>query len=275
MDCNICKGNLMDYLTGALGGDAKRNVERHLEHCPACAAELAELRHVWEALGKLPQEEPGPELSTRFYAMLEDVKARDARAQAEKALSGPEPGWFEAWLRGWWPERPAFQLAAALVLLAAGLGAGLILGSGDGRDVELAMLRAEVRSMREVMTLALFDQTASADRLQAINTIRRNQEVAQPAVDALIITVKSDPNVNVRLAAVDALSRFLDRRSVREEMNKALMAQASPLVQVSLIDALSRAEDEQSLRTLQSIAEDEHADPVVRQHARMKIERRL
>jgi HEAT repeat protein len=125
------------------------------------------------------------------------------------------------------------------------------------------------------LTLALVNQTASADRLAAVNRIRDNREAAQPAVDALVLTLKSDPNVNVRLAAVDALSGFLDQRYVRDEMNNALVSQTSPMVQVSIIEALSGAEDEQLLRTLQSIAQDEHADPLVREHARMRIEKRL
>ena len=139
----------------------------------------------------------------------------------------------------------------------------------------MAMMQAELENMRQVLTLALVNQTASADRLAAVNSIRREEQATQPAVDALILTMKSDPNVNVRLAAVDALSGYLDRNGVRDEMNRSLETQTSPMVQVSIIEALSGAEDEQLLRTLQSIAQNEHADPVVREHARKRIEKRL
>jgi hypothetical protein len=166
-------------------------------------------------------------------------------------------------------------VVTALVLLAAGLGIGLGLKGDDGRDIEMAMMQAEIESMRQVLTLALVNQTASADRLAAVNSIRRDEQADQPAVDALVLTLKSDPNINVRLAAVDALSGFLDRRSVRDEMNSTLMTQTSPMVQISIIEALSGTEDEQLLQTLQSIAQDEQVDPVVREHARMRIERRL
>jgi hypothetical protein len=279
MNCEECQKKLMEYLTGDLSSEVRSTVCDHLEACAACAGELAELREMWQVLGTLPDEEPSPELGARFYAMLEAAKAQQAAAHAEGREGGVPDGdrrqGLEGWLTGWWPRRPALQFATALVLLALGMMLGTGLRPDDRRDVEMAMLRAEIQSMRQVMTLALVHQTASGDRLAAISSIRKDEEAAQPAIDALILALKSDPNVNVRLAAVDALSGFLDRRSVRDEMNRALVSQTSPMVQVSLIEALSGAEDEQLFRTLQSIAQDERADPIVREHARMRIEKKL
>ncbi len=279
MNCEECQNRLMEYLTGELSGEVRNSVGHHLEACNACAGEFAELREMWESLGALPEEEPSPELSARFYAMLEAAKTEHAVARPDGrrlvGQAGNRRRGFEGWLTGWWPRRPAYQLATALALLAVGLGLGRGLRPGDHRDVEMAMLRAEIQNMSQVMTLALAHRTASGDRLAAISSIRQDEKAAQPAVDALILALKSDPNVNVRLAAVDALSGFLDRRSVRDEMNRALVSQSSPMVQVYLIDALSGAEDGQLLQTLQSIAQDEHANPIVREHARTKIEKRL
>ena len=268
MKCEDCQRSLLDYLTHKLPSGTGRLVESHLAGCDACRTELAELGEAWEALGSIPDEEPSPQLSARFYAMLEEARAEETRRARR-------PGGFEAWLSAWWPRRPAIQLATALVLLAVGLTIGLGLRPDDGRDIEMAMMQAELENMRQVLTLALVNQTASADRLAAVNSIRREEQATQPAVDALILTMKSDPNVNVRLAAVDALSGYLDRNGVRDEMNRSLETQTSPMVQVSIIEALSGAEDEQLLRTLQSIAQNEHADPVVREHARKRIEKRL
>lgn len=279
MKCEECQKNLLDHLRGKLPDDLDGAIEAHIAECDECAAELAELREAWQALGAIPEEEPGPELSARFYSMLEEAKAEQAevmRYGARIPRAGDKaPGGFEKWLMIWFPRRPAFQFATAIVLVAVGLGIGLALRADHGHDVEMAMMKGELESMRQVLTLALVNQTATADRLAAVNSISNNQEADQPAIDALVLTLKSDPNVNVRLAAVDALSGFLDRRIVRDEMNNALVSQTSPMVQVSLIDALSGAEDEQLLRTLQSIAQDERADPAVRGHARMRIEKRL
>lgn len=279
MKCEECQKSLLEHLTGELSGEANRAVEAHLAECDLCAAELAELREAWQALGTLPEEEPSPELSARFYSMLDEAKAEQAEVMRYGArlprARQERPGGLEGWLAGWWPRRPAFQAVTAIILLAVGLGVGLGLKGDDGRDIEMAVMQAEIESMRQVLTLALVNQTASADRLAAVNSIRKDEQATEPAVDALVLTLKSDPNINVRLAAVDALSGFLDRRSVRDEMNNALVSQTSPMVQVSIIEALSGAEDEQLLRTLQSIAQDEHADPVVREHARMRIEKRL
>ena len=268
MNCEECRKNLVEYMRNELGNEVRRAVDGHVSDCSGCARELACLTEAWEALGDIPDEEPSPRLSARFYSMLEEAKRHEAHEH------GRSKG-IEGWLAGWWPRRPAFQFVTALLLLAVGLAIGLGLSPDDGRDAELAMLRAEIRNTQQVMTLALVNQTASADRLAAISSIRKDREAAQPAVDALIYTLKSDPNVNVRLAAVDALSGFLDRDRVRNEMNLALVGQTSPMVQVSLIEALSGAEDEQLLQTLRSIAQDERADPFVRELARTRIEKKL
>jgi hypothetical protein len=270
MKCEECRKRLLDLLSGRLDGESERALADHVAECEACRAEFEDLRLAWDALGALPEDEPGPELSARFYAMLEEAKAEEARA------GGPaKRGGFEAWLAAWWPRRPAFQAAAAVVLLAVGLGIGLGIRPDDGHEIEMAVMQAELDNMRQVLTLTLANQTASADRLAAVNSIRKDSAAAQPAVEALIFTMKSDPNVNVRLAAVDALSGYLDRTGVRDEMNRSLEAQTSPMVQVSIIEALSGAEDEQLLQTLRSIAQNEHADPAVREHARKRIEKRL
>ena len=280
MKCEECQTNLLDYLTHKLSGETARAVEDHVAGCAACRAELTEVREAWEALGTLPEDEPGPELSAVFYAMLEEAKAEQARAgefeaEVARAPRRERSRGFEGWLSGWWPRRPAYQFVTALVLLAVGLGIGLGLRPDDGHDIEVAILQAELDNMRQVLTLALVNQTASGDRLAAVNSIRKDEKATQPAVDALVFTLKSDPNVNVRLAAVDALSGFLDRASVRDEMNRSIVTQTSPMVQVSIIEALSGAEDEQLLQTLRSIAQDEQADPLVREHARGRIEKRL
>jgi predicted anti-sigma-YlaC factor YlaD len=75
MKCEECQKNLLDYLTHKLSGETKGAVDDHVAECGACRAELAEFRVAWEALGTLPEDEPSPELSAGFYAMLEEAKA--------------------------------------------------------------------------------------------------------------------------------------------------------------------------------------------------------
>jgi len=266
MTCNDCRKLLTEYAAGTLSPEEAGGVQRHTESCASCAAEAGRLRQMWIALGRMPEEEPGPALRARFYAMLEETKA-GARPTASGA--------FERWLARWWPRRPALQFGVAVLLLAVGLGIGR-----QGRPVEtptgeLDALKTEVAGMQLVMSAALQNQFASVDRLLAISAISRSGQVSETVLDALIQTVDSDPSVNVRLAAVDALSGFLDRRTVIEGMGRTLPNQTSPMVQVSLIDVLAGAQDESSRRTLRDLTKNEAVDPGVREHARTKLEETL
>jgi len=57
-------------------------------------------------------------------------------------------------------------------------------------------------------------------------------------LDALLHTLRYDNSVDVRLASLDALSRYGSRPEVRRGLIEALPGQQSPLVQVALIDLL-------------------------------------
>ncbi len=270
MTCEHYRKLLTEYATGNLSPEEAREIEHHVESCEVCSAETARLRRIWETLGDMPEEKPGPAVRARFYAMLEDAKA-EAAARPRVSTA------FERWLVRWWPRRPAFQFAVAVCLLAVGLGIGR---QDRGRPAETAtaeleMLKTEVAGMQLVMSAALQNQFASVDRIQTIDAISRSGQVSEPVIEALIRTVDADPSVNVRLAAVDALARFLDQRTVVEGMGRTLPNQTSPMVQVSLIDVLAGSEDERSRGVLQDLTENPEIDPGVRRHALARLDEAL
>jgi hypothetical protein len=65
---------------------------------------------------------------------------------------------------------------------------------------------------------------------------------------ALVTAVNHDTNVNVRLAAVDALRRFAASPETRRAVVEALPSQTTPLVQVALIDLLVDFKDTECRR---------------------------
>lgn len=268
MKCESCQERLLDYTSGTLSAASKREVEEHLAECPVCESEATELRRTWEALGTLPVEEPSSAMQARFYAMLEQAKAEPSASESPAPARS-----FEQWLLGWWPKRPALQFGLGAMLLMVGLGAGWIVRPTPEPNGEMAALRSEIQTMRQEMTIAMLAHASSVDRLLAISTISPGQPPAGPVLAALIKTADSDPSVNVRLAAVDALSGFIDRRPVREGMYRSLLTQTSPMVQISLIDALASVEDTQALQALQRLIQSSEVDPEVRSHAEMRLER--
>jgi HEAT repeat protein len=96
--------------------------------------------------------------------------------------------------------------------LAAAAAAFVVVGVGIGRawpdtqlQQEVSFLRDELRSVRHVMTLSLIQQASATERLQAVATAALIDRPDAQVRDALLEALAGDGNVNVRLAAIDAL----------------------------------------------------------------------
>jgi HEAT repeat protein len=73
--------------------------------------------------------------------------------------------------------------------------------------------------------------------------------------------------VDVRLAALDALSRHGGQPQVRKGVVDALQEQQSPLVQVALIDQMLEWRDPDAAQRLRNFAQTPNLNPTVRQRA--------
>jgi hypothetical protein len=184
-------------------------------------------------------------------------EAREARAARVVRRS--------AWRR---VVRPALQIAAALLCLASGFAAGRGWPGAPART-EIADLREELRDMRQMMTLTLLQQQSASERLRGVSWSAQVDRPAAPVLDALLDTLAHDPNVNVRLASIEALTTFAQDARVRTGLVDALAPsrQDSPLVQLALIDALVQMKEQRSVTALKTLAADEHANVSVRRRA--------
>ena len=93
------------------------------------------------------------------------------------------------------------------------------------------------------------------------------QEPGQAVVTALLDTLMHDPNVNVRLATVDALRQFGDRPAVRKGLIDAMQKQESPMVQVALINLAVDLREKESVPTLRQFTQNTKLDAAVRDRA--------
>jgi hypothetical protein len=232
-------------------------LEAHLSGCRACAAEASSLREVWDRMeGMLPEQEPAPKVSARFYAMLEGYK------QGQEAAKSRAP-WWQAWM-----PHPAFQAAmAALLLCVGGLTGFLITGRTSNGGTELADLRKEVHSTRQLMVLSMMQQQSASERIEGVTFTRKMARPDPEVKEALFQAVESDPNVNVRLAALDALRPMLNQPGLLKRLLDSLIKQPSPLVQVSMIDLMVETKHRDALSVLQQLKADKDANSTVRERA--------
>ena len=129
MNCTTCKAALPDLLLDPSAASAEARA--HMAACPACAAELAELRATFALLDAWET----PEISPYFDQKLA-VRLREEQA-------APPEGWFER-LRSRLlfstgrQFRPAMIGAMALLLVAGGGGVGISTFSSHHNQAQLA-----------------------------------------------------------------------------------------------------------------------------------------
>ena len=121
--------------------------------------------------------------------------------------------------------------------------------------------------MRQVLTLSLLQQQSASERLKGVSFTAQAEQPGNEVALALLDTLMHDPNVNVRLATIDALKRFAARENVRRGVIEALASQTSPLVQIALIDFVVETNGRDAADTLRRLSGDPMLDQAVRGRA--------
>jgi hypothetical protein len=161
-------------------------------------------------------------------------------------------------------------LAAAAVLLigiAVGWFAASARSSTVGSNDEVAAMRSEMRDLREMVSLSLMQQQSASERLKGVSWTGSIDRPSSEVVSALLDALMHDPNVNVRLATIDALERFASRDDVRRDTAQTVQQQRSPLVQIALIDFMVKTNDRESAPVLRRLSMDPQVNDAVRARA--------
>jgi hypothetical protein len=267
MTCDEARILLYDHWTGTLGEAQELSFEAHLMSCETCRAESQRLGAMWTNLGLLPVEEPSAQLRGRFYETL--------GAYRQGLESAPKRSLREK-IAGFWPRQPAWQMAVSFALLVIGVGAGYALRPGHQEpenSSELAQLRGEVSTMRQMVALSLLQQQSAGERLRGVSWAYQVESSDTEVLNALLSTVNQDSNVNVRLAAVDALHAFGTSPGIRNAILQAIPRQNAPLVQIALIDLLVDLKKKEAAPELRALAADAAMHAGVRQRATWALEK--
>lgn len=248
MKCDELAELLPDYFQNSLPGSTRSSVEEHLQTCADCSAHVS----LWRRLGELPDESPSPRLRRRFEAMLDAYE--DGRARKT------------AW-------RPPLAYAAGLLILAVGFAGGRYLPRRGGS--ELAVLRTEltntntrIAALNELVVLSMLQQQSASARLQGVDYSLQVPHPNPEIVSALLRSLRADPSVDVRLAALDSLRRYGDDPQVRRGLQDSLRPKQSPMVQIALIDAMVELHDTEAVSHIERLQQAPDLSPVVRDRAR-------
>ncbi len=260
MDCNHSREWLTQSLAGQLPPDTQQQLTAHLAQCPACQQEAEAVRQLWQQLGQLPLPAPSEQIRPRFYAMLAEFEVAAQRT--------PWPLRLGQWLRPLMAAIPARRLAYSLLLIGGGITIGTRLqdrpGPEAGTSARPVVATAPAPVSEQPVVLARLASPSAMQRLQAVGQIRDLAPGNHKVVGALLRTLTQDPNVNVRLATLEALAQLGQDPVVRQGLVLALTRQESPLVQAALADVLGQLQERQSVPPLRVLLQQPNLDPAVK-----------
>jgi hypothetical protein len=236
MTCEEVKGLLIDAQVEEIPSAVRQALEKHIEGCEQCAALRSELDQLDRLFRAAPEAVPGPDLEKQFLQMLR------VEEEAQKVAVRPV-------------RRLVFwrNMAAAVVLLAAGVGIGWALSGRQIEKSDRALAARPTGNGSDTLLFSLLKEESASERIKAVNYVEEMTSPDQKVINALINTLDHDKNANVRLACLYSLARFPDNPYVREALVNSLPGQTEPIVQIVLINLLTEMKEPRVKRSLQDI----------------------
>lgn len=239
------------WIDGSITAEERQLFQQLVEKGKVDLTEVEEMQLLYRDIGDLPVPEPSDELRNRFYDSLE---------QAKKEESSSASGGIFYFL----PHKNIRRWGAVAAVFIAGLLIGNLFTPIDNYRQDIQQLSTEVSQMREVVMMNLLKDQSSVQRLKAVNIGSDIKSADHRVIEALLTTLNNDPNVNVRLASIEALIRHGNNPVVRRGLVESISRQQSPQVQVALADVMIQLEESKSVEELQRLLDQKELDGAVR-----------
>jgi hypothetical protein len=255
MNCKDIQTKLIDYLDHKLDAAAAGGMRQHLETCAACSREAEELRELLTTMSNGTLEIPPPALRESFNVMLQAELNMQTTASIidEFPMATGDPRPAAGTIRF---SSPVWRVAAAVILVAGGIGIGLSIRTKPAESTttnEIAAMRKELKEMKEEVMFNLINDESASQRIKAVSYVEQMSSPDQQVIDALLNTLDHDKSVNVRLASLYSLSRFADRQVVRDSLVTSLKLQTDPIIQVVLINLLAEKREPKAVAPIRDI----------------------
>lgn len=207
--------------------------------------EIEEISSLSDQVAKLAFPEPSAALDKRFYTMLAEEQQAQHRGSS----------WNRFFM---WPQFIP-KLGFASLMLAAGIAVGYLLRSpgGSSQNDQIHLLSQQVSDLQEMMMLSLLEKGSATERLKAVGLTQEMDDASKKVTNALIKTLNEDDNVNVRLAALEALKPYTGDGNVRQALIRSISRQESPLVQMSLAELMVALQEKSAVTELEKIVKSE------------------
>lgn len=262
MECKNTQNLLIDFIEGNIPVDIKVQVEEHLLTCKTCRIEHKQTRQLLDDMQIFEDEQPEEKLKVDFYTMLEKEKEQ-LHSVSKNSYSLPKHSKFN-----WSYIKYA---AGVIILLSVGFYFGQNLQLRSQQNSEIAALRSEIQTIQQNASMVSLSQPTASQRLKAINIISDQANSNEKTINVLLNTFKDDDNINVRIAAANALSRYSNNEYVRDIFIDILDKEKDPALQITLINLLTQMQESRAKKTFEKILNDANTYPVVKEQVQQGL----
>lgn len=242
MNKETAKILIQKFQEASLTDSENELLETYIENGWIELEELEDLKVIQNNLILEKSEVPSKEMQSLFYQNLEKEKSAFANISTSKTS-----WWNQFFSQNFARINWGFGMMALLV--------GLLLGNISKSDSteKIDELVAQLQKTQETMMMTLLEKESSHDRLKAVKISNKMTDASGPVIEALLRTLNNDENVNVRLAAIEALADFSQNPKVRKGLIDAIQYQDSPMVQLTLAELMVFLQDKKSVEEFKNL----------------------
>jgi anti-sigma factor RsiW len=258
MNCSDVLNNLDDYFSGKLAADQKNAMDEHFAGCEKCRLNLEHSERAEGILSNIPFDEPDVKVRDEFLEYIESEKMKTIHIRPEHSSI-------------FWRRVIPISAAASVAFFILGYIGGSIFSKPTIQEEQFAALQDEVRETKNMMILSMLKQSSASKRIMAVNYSEELDRLEPELIDALFVSLNEDKSENVRLAALEALSRYVGVTDIRQELVKSFEQQTDPIIQISMINMMVNLNEKASVPVFEKLIADENTYESVKNQARQGL----
>lgn len=255
MEKEKLEGMLIDYIDNRLNAIDRTLIEQELLSNPNARKLYDELKEVITVMEQSSPLAPPSGLRKNFE---KDLAAEMNASRGRMIFFDPR----------------LYRIAAAVALMILSGAIGFWISRHNAQEERLAQIEKEVAATRkqfaetkQAMFGMLGNEYSASQRIKGVSVAMELSTADDEIVEVLFETLHNDPNTNVRLAALEALSGFQEEPAVRKRLVTSLSKQTDPMVQIRLIQLMVVMKEKTVVDDLKKMVDDAGTTKAVKDEA--------
>ncbi len=251
----------LDHLLSAIENEhfTAADLEELCGKYPSCTEQLMETYQMWSELEAVSVPEPTTDMRAGFYRMLQEFEAESVPPGTTRLTT---------WRARLTDVSPVFRWALVMLIFGTGVATGLFLEPASQSSDYTQQTDGSIQNNY----VALTNHNSAIERLKGVQLIKNIEHPNDNIINALNQVLLKDPNVNVRLSAIEAMLHFSENPRARESLIRAIPYQTSSLIQMTLSEVMLELEEERSVEALRKLLESDQVEVEVKMQVEETLE---